>query len=666
MSDMVMFVDGKRLYGEAIPRILASQQDLREKFDTAFNDARALTGLDPRDMNRIATGVRFHPPAGATNQSGDSWVSITQGFDYGNWLAFMRQQRPGVLRESQHGGKTLHVMKLNESEKEKFELIAMRALDGNELAVAALNADTLAFGAPADVRLAIDAGAEGGARVSADLVAAVTRNPNALISMAGLQPPRLMSDILSGSKLEGSELSKALSSLKQFSAAVEFAPEGLAVTMSSSIGSAEQAKTLGDVLTAFKTLAAITPGKNTRDKMGLEILKGSAISTTGAEVQVRIELKQEMVIALVKRIAADDYNASGVAHKNKGELDAAIADYDRAIALAPDSAAAYINRGRAKSNKGDFDAALADYDNAIALDPDNATAYNNRGLTRLDKGDLDGAIVDLNKSIALDPGHAYAYNNRGLALFKKGKLAEALDDYDKSIALDSKNALAYTNRGFARHQQRDLDRAIADFNKTIALDPGSADAYSGRGYARTDQGDYDGAIDDFGKAVAINPKSADAYNGRGLARYYKEDLDGALADYDKAITLSPDDAVVYANRGVARIDKGSLSEAVADFNRAIAINPDLAEAYNGRGVAQYQQGNFTQAIVDLGKAIAIRPDYAEAYGYRALSRLALGRDAEASRDLKKCFELDAALQPVFEALAEEVMETRRAKPRRPH
>ncbi len=666
-SDVVMFVDGKRFFGEVIPRTLAGQQDIVEQFKAALQETKDVTGLDPREMNRIATGVRFRQPSAVTGQAElSSWVSITRGVDYGKWLAHVRQHRPGVLKESRHGGKTFHVLKFNESEKRMVAPVVLLPLEGSELAVAALDADTIAFGSLVEVRLALDAGAGGGARVSAQLVAAATRIPDALIGMAGLVPPQFMADLLSNKTLAGSELGKALSSLTQFSAAVELTPVTLIVTTRGSAGSAELAKTIGDVMTALKTLAGITPVKTARDKTNREILKGLTISTVGPEVHVRAEFTQATVTTLARQFTAGIYNASGLAHKDMGDLKAALADYDRAIALDPDGATAYTNRGRVRANEGDFAAALADYDKAVTLDPENSTVYNNRGFTRIEKGDLDGAIADLDKAIALDPGQAYAYNNRGRALFKKGNLSDALNDYDRSLALNPNNALAYSNRGFARYQQGELDRALADFDKAIAINPKLAEAYTGRGFARADQGDNDGAVADFDTSVALDPKSVDAYNGRGLTRYSKGEWDGAISDFDRALALDPDDAAVYTNRGAARTGKGAFEAAVADFNKAIVLRPDLAEAYNGRGTALYEQGNSVEAIADLNKAIAIRPDYAEAYGQRALARLALGRDAEAALDLKKCLELDATLQSIYATLAEEVMKTRRDKRRRPH
>jgi tetratricopeptide (TPR) repeat protein len=80
----------------------------------------------------------------------------------------------------------------------------------------------------------------------------------------------------------------------------------------------------------------------------------------------------------------------GFAHQIRGEPDAAITDYDAAIALvlaggrSPRGevetrlAKTYVDRGVAWREKGDVDRALADFDAAIAADPKLESAQENR------------------------------------------------------------------------------------------------------------------------------------------------------------------------------------------------------------------------------------------------------------------------------------------------
>ncbi len=56
----------------------------------------------------------------------------------------------------------------------------------------------------------------------------------------------------------------------------------------------------------------------------------------------------------------------GNAHYFKGNLDRAIAEYDKAISLDPKNGNAYYRRGNVYQDKGNFNRAIADYDTFTA------------------------------------------------------------------------------------------------------------------------------------------------------------------------------------------------------------------------------------------------------------------------------------------------------------
>ena len=64
---------------------------------------------------------------------------------------------------------------------------------------------------------------------------------------------------------------------------------------------------------------------------------------------------------------------------------------------------AYTNRGTAYAKKGEVDRAIADYTKTIALNPKHAIAYYNRGVTYEKKGDKEQAIADYRKALEIDP-----------------------------------------------------------------------------------------------------------------------------------------------------------------------------------------------------------------------------------------------------------------------
>ena len=136
----------------------------------------------------------------------------------------------------------------------------------------------------------------------------------------------------------------------------------------------------------------------------------------------------------------------GNALKKLSRFDAALASYDRAVALRPDFAEAHSNRGTALKELKRFDEALASYDHAIALNPNYIEAISNRGSTLRELKRFDESLACLDYAIELDPGFAEAHYNRGLALKEFKRFDEALASYDRAIALKPDLADAYFSK----------------------------------------------------------------------------------------------------------------------------------------------------------------------------------------------------------------------------
>src|SRR5437868_12879885 len=83
-----------------------------------------------------------------------------------------------------------------------------------------------------------------------------------------------------------------------------------------------------------------------------------------------------------------------------------------ATRLAPDFPSPHINRGIVLRAMGQLDAALASLDRAVALDPNSANAHSNRAsiLTELQRPKE--AIAAFDKSIALNPDQKFVYGIR--------------------------------------------------------------------------------------------------------------------------------------------------------------------------------------------------------------------------------------------------------------
>jgi tetratricopeptide (TPR) repeat protein len=107
-----------------------------------------------------------------------------------------------------------------------------------------------------------------------------------------------------------------------------------------------------------------------------------------------------------------------------------------------DVASSYVSRGRAYLKKGRGDQAMADFEKAIGIDPESAAAYGNLGLIYYDMGRYDLALADLTKAIELagPDAHSIDYLRRGVAYEASGERDKAMADYRSALKLDPDDA----------------------------------------------------------------------------------------------------------------------------------------------------------------------------------------------------------------------------------
>jgi protein O-GlcNAc transferase len=158
-----------------------------------------------------------------------------------------------------------------------------------------------------------------------------------------------------------------------------------------------------------------------------------------------------------------------VANKLLKRFDAALASYDKALALKPDYPVAVSNRGNVLKELKRYDEALKCYDDAIALAPDYAEAFNNRGMTLNELRRFEDALAAYDKTIALKPGFLEAHVNRGIVLNNLGRLEEAVTSFGEALALKPDHADAFYNRANTLNNLKRYDEAVLDCDRALAI-----------------------------------------------------------------------------------------------------------------------------------------------------------------------------------------------------
>ena len=379
----------------------------------------------------------------------------------------------------------------------------------------------------------------------------------------------------------------------------------------------------------------------------------------------------EAIATAEKALAADAKSpaaliARGVARAGKGELDAAIKDFDavtgqtgRDPALVALRADAHVQRSKVQYAQGKYLPAIDSCYFAILEQNNSFDAHFNRGLAYLARHEYDKAIRSFDRAIQIDPKSAESISHRGFAQGGLGRYDNVIWEQNKAIEIDPKLAIAYERRAAARIAKggKEVAKAAADVSKALELDPKLPEALCDRSLLAAIGGDMDRAVVDVEAAIAAAPKLARARLQRGLLWLQKKDTEQAIAALSEAIRLDPKSADAYAARGQANLVAKAYEPAVADFSEAITLNDKLAGAYAGRAQARKKlapaEDGLAAIKADLAKAKELddvasgktKPDDPYAHPPRfdvASAPVDPARHAEAVASAKKIDEFIAA------------------------
>jgi tetratricopeptide (TPR) repeat protein len=290
----------------------------------------------------------------------------------------------------------------------------------------------------------------------------------------------------------------------------------------------------------------------------------------------------------------------------------------------PDSAEAHYRRANVLKDQGAWEAALAEYDRAIALKPDYAHAFCNRAVALGQMRMLPEAVASYDRAIALDPTDALARYNRGMLMNGMGQKDAALESFNNAIASNANFSPAHFARAALLQEQKQWAASLASYDRAITLNAGDAAAHYNRGTVLKELEQWAEALGSYDRAIALNGKFASAHAARAETLQQLNRLPEALRSYDRAIELHPDEAIHYDGRGVLLHKMGRFADALASYNQAIATNPSYPQAYFNRGTAQAKLRNFDGALTSYNLAIAKKPGFADFHFNLALASLKVG------------------------------------------
>ena len=278
----------------------------------------------------------------------------------------------------------------------------------------------------------------------------------------------------------------------------------------------------------------------------------------------------------------------GKIHEEMGEYDAAVQNYDKALALTgqgnwlrKDIQGRIIGIYAAES---DWTGLIAYYQEKLTETPNDVELIGLLASAYTENQQVDEGIAEYRKGLELAPTDAGLRLNL-IAVFRNGeRFEEAAAEYEILSETQPDDFGIYRELGELYLQLEDENRAKATYQRMIDRDPNNAGTYL---------------------------TLAEIYTGH-------EWIDDAVAAYEKAISLAPDNLDYIEYFGEFYFHQGNREKTVETWNRMVA--GDRASAENYDRLAQLLDAkNFrVEAIAVSRKAVELAPDE---YRYReALAR----------------------------------------------
>ena len=132
-------------------------------------------------------------------------------------------------------------------------------------------------------------------------------------------------------------------------------------------------------------------------------------------------------------------------------------------------ASLHIQRGRAYLESGAPLTAIAEFDIALALNPNSAATFNQRGRAFHKRGDNMRAIADFDAALRLFPFYSEAFRNRGTARLSQGRLRAAIADFDAALGGVNYDPASHALRGIARYFLGQYGDAARDLSHAVDL-----------------------------------------------------------------------------------------------------------------------------------------------------------------------------------------------------
>ncbi|XP_043709211.1 suppressor of RPS4-RLD 1-like [Telopea speciosissima] len=292
-----------------------------------------------------------------------------------------------------------------------------------------------------------------------------------------------------------------------------------------------------------------------------------------------------------KSFSLDLRLARGIAQVNEGKFAYAVSIFDQILKENPTYPEALIGRGTAYAFQGELDAAIADFTKAIEFEcnPSTGEAWKRRGQARAALGEPAEAIEDFTKALEFEPNSSDTLHQRGMLNFKLKDYNAAVEDLSSCVKLDKDNKSAFTDLGLALASIGEYRRAEEAHLKSIQLDQNFLEGWANLVQFYQDLANPVKALECLQQVLQIDVRFTKAYHLRGLLRHGMGEHRNAIKDLSVGLSIESSNIECLYLRASCYHAIGEYRNAVKDYDALLSLDQESMEKFVLQCLAYYQK-----------------------------------------------------------------------------
>ncbi len=317
----------------------------------------------------------------------------------------------------------------------------------------------------------------------------------------------------------------------------------------------------------------------------------------------------------------------GTVLRDQGEIDGAIAEYRRALALAPDGhMLASYRLGVALLLKGDHVAAVEALREAEADAPESAAVLAALGDAAVAAGEWQQARALLERAAALEPGAGRIAYKLGMVFRQLGDMEQAgawlakrnavaaplVDPLLLEVAALSLSSKFFTKAGERAWERGDREEALAAWRRAVELAPDDVDAGLVLAHALGTLGNSEAALGEVRRVLALDDSSARAWYLLAHLLRVMPDTAPAREAAERSLSLA-DDETTRALLAALMMRGGAFGDAAREYETMAEKRPDSAYYHYWLAMARLGAESCRAARPALLAALRLQPQWGQAH-----------------------------------------------------